>query len=1150
MKRNRISAVAQVLALAGTLNSCCLLVADVGGSVIGWGDNTWGQTVVPEVARDGVVALAAGPGHVLALKSDGSLWGWGDDRFGQLQIPAGAALDVISMAAGGAHSLAVTRDRRVLAWGSNASGQTDIPPIAKWGDTFAVAAGSDHSLLIRADGYVLGWGDNSAGQTTIPYGAYSKVVTVAASGKHNLALRSDGTVVAWGGSPELGQIPLRAQSLAVAVAAGPDCNVVLRSNGEVVVWGNPALSGTNVPAGVKRGVVAIAAGERQIFALKPDGSVVSWGANESGQIPAPLVPEHGVRSLASAGAYGLAIVTNLVPPPPPPLLPAVLLGQSGDRTNGVRTVASFSVRATGKNLRYRWTKDGVEIPEANGSTLNCGPLRDRDAGLYTAFIENDAGTVTSEPMRLTVFPGERDGLQGAVAQWGAGWWGAGVPSWLSAPVPSEVLQGVVSVAAGWDFNMALCADGRVVSWAPNGVGASPLKLPPEAVTDVTAISVYASRGLSLKADGTVIRWRDPREPPMLPPGPGLKGPAVALACENVVLLRNGVVTWTDDLGEDYVLPEAARSDVIAISASRSFFMALRADGRVVCWKDGSGNEYPSPAAIQGHVVRIAAGNYFGAALLDNGSVATWGDDNRFGQLNVPPAATSGVTELWARCDSIFVRRSDGSLLAWGADLYGELRVPQIVRDQIRFVSPGQYATVSLVEIVPPSVLKGPDPQEVIAGTGLSFVAEIQGYPLGCQWFLNGVPVAGATNATLSIPSASAAEFGDYTVVVTNRIGSATNAVPASLKVRPGRSSLLLSNRDGTVFFPVPAEAQNDVAGFASGLSHRVVLNRSGHLFAWGGSNEFGQLSIPAGAEAGGLKIAAGANHTLVLGTNGAVVAWGDNRKGQCDVPPLARSGIRSIAAAGDSSYAVTEAGDVVAWGDPGSGGGGIPPSGVSDVNHLVAIPGRVVAVRNDGTALAWSGSTGGFVAVPKELQGTLRSVALTSAYCYALLLDGSVVGWEWGKLNLLTPAEFHPGPESGRLNVASLSAADGVGGVDTVFAVRNDGGVAFWNYYGIYPGSLPANPDAVIRSAIVGTTVVGLITETPESLETKRLPAALQVSWSSLFGTAQLQSSASLDSAGDWSDVKTPLKDIGGRRQAVVPLDAEDSIRWFRLNLP
>ena len=43
------------------------------GAVVAWGSNGFGQTTVPVAAQSGVVAIAAGNQHTVALKNDGSV---------------------------------------------------------------------------------------------------------------------------------------------------------------------------------------------------------------------------------------------------------------------------------------------------------------------------------------------------------------------------------------------------------------------------------------------------------------------------------------------------------------------------------------------------------------------------------------------------------------------------------------------------------------------------------------------------------------------------------------------------------------------------------------------------------------------------------------------------------------------------------------------------------------------------------------------------------------------------------------------------------------------------------------------------------------------------------------------------------------------
>ncbi len=60
-----------------------------------------------------------------------------------------------------------------------------------------------------------------------------------------------------------------------------------------------------------------------------------------------------------------------------------------------------------------------------------------------------------------------------------------------------------------------------------------------------------------------------------------------------------------------------------------------------------------------------------------------------------------------------------------------------------------------------------------------------GYPIAIyQWYRNGSPIPGATDATYAIPSASSADAGDYTVVVANTAGSVTSATATVVVAAP------------------------------------------------------------------------------------------------------------------------------------------------------------------------------------------------------------------------------------------------------------------------------------------------------------------------------------------------------------------------------
>jgi len=261
-KAKRLDWTGSALRRAGMKENTITRTLTQGGNVVAWGDNEKGQTTVP-AGLSGVVAIAAGGSHTVALKSDGTLVAWGRNSDGQTTVPAGLS-GVVAIAAGGAHTVALKSDGTVVAWGGNDRGQTTVP--AGLSGVVAIAAGGAHTVALKSDGTVVAWGGNDRGQATVPAGL-SGVVAIAAGDGHTVALKSDGTVVAEGKNIS-GQATVPAGlSGVVAIAAGGLHTVALKSDGTVVAWGGS--SATVMPAGLS-GVVAIAAGANHTVALKLD----------------------------------------------------------------------------------------------------------------------------------------------------------------------------------------------------------------------------------------------------------------------------------------------------------------------------------------------------------------------------------------------------------------------------------------------------------------------------------------------------------------------------------------------------------------------------------------------------------------------------------------------------------------------------------------------------------------------------------------------------------------------------------------------------------------------------------------------------------------------------------------------------------------
>jgi hypothetical protein len=179
-----------------------------------------GSVVAVPGNLNNVVAIAAGGGHMLALKADGTVVGWGRNASGQATgVPtsgsatgqvmiAGQPLSsVVAIAAGLNHSLALRSDGTVVGWGTNSSGQaTGVPsdnsasgPVTIGGQALssvtAIGSGptANHSLAIKRNGTVVAWGDDTYGQTDVASDLVGPLVGCASSYASFVVVNPNGT---------------------------------------------------------------------------------------------------------------------------------------------------------------------------------------------------------------------------------------------------------------------------------------------------------------------------------------------------------------------------------------------------------------------------------------------------------------------------------------------------------------------------------------------------------------------------------------------------------------------------------------------------------------------------------------------------------------------------------------------------------------------------------------------------------------------------------------------------------------------------------------------------------------------------------------------------------------------------------------------
>jgi hypothetical protein len=363
--------------LSAVLASECLAgICQAGGTVSGWGDNTLLQSDVP-VGLAGVIAVAAGPSHSVALRSDGTVITWGAS---ELPVPVGLS-NAIAIAAGSNYTVALQSDGTVQTWGSGIS----APP--SLGSVLAIAAGVSHALALQKDGTLVSWG----GQSSTPASA-TNVTAIAAGNGQSLALRNDGTVVAWG-DDNFGKAEVPAGlTNVVSVAASADHCLALRRDGTVVCWGRNDSGQSSAPSGLAN-VVAIAAGSQHSLALKADGTLVAWGGDAAGQVSS-TPSGSGYVGIAAGGDHNLAIIGDGSP---------VIVRQPASQTVDHLLTATLSVTALGTApLSYQWQHAGTLVVGATNSVLVVPSVQPYNGGSYTVLVSNRVGTVTSDPAILTI----------------------------------------------------------------------------------------------------------------------------------------------------------------------------------------------------------------------------------------------------------------------------------------------------------------------------------------------------------------------------------------------------------------------------------------------------------------------------------------------------------------------------------------------------------------------------------------------------------------------------------------------------------------------------------------------------------------------------------------------------------------------------
>jgi alpha-tubulin suppressor-like RCC1 family protein len=643
----------------------------------------------------GVVSVATGRDHALALKADGTVWAWGYG-FGSLDLGNGYIVstvalnpvqvlgldNVVSVAAGSRCSYAVRGDGSVWSWGSNDSGQLGdgttqdrTAPVRVVGpgaagylaDIVSVSAGDTaaHVVAVSRNGSAWSWGSNSRGQLgdgttqnrTTPVqvvgpgggGILNGAAAATVAEEHSFVLKGDGTVWGWGGG--------------TSQPVGFQYPVGLLGDGSTADRTWPVQVKGPGGEGVLTGVSSLSTSKGCTMVSRVDGTVLAWGPEvryvitqfpdpyEIGRVyPAPVPGPGGTGELGGA----VAVSTS----------------SSGN----------FAVRTDGTVWGWGYNPYGV----IGDGTADLMPYATAGAGTWSS-----------------VSPGNGD--TAAVKADGTAWqWGNQVLSYLWAwaptngpaaavPIPAVdnagFLTGISSISRGGNHHLFLKTDGSVLSWGWDymsnnqgalGDGTTLISQWPVAVlgpggtghlTGISSVAAGAGCSLALGTDGRVWGWGN-----------------------------NGYGTVGDNSWEDRLSPVPVAGpggvgfleNVVCLSMRHTTAAAVKADGTVWGWGanwtggvgDGTADHRCSPVQVVGpggigvldNIVRVAVGGET-LALAKDGTVWTWGD----GQYTPVQKKGPGGIGVLDRVVAVaagnrfsLALRSDGTVWAWGENKKGQL----------------------------------------------------------------------------------------------------------------------------------------------------------------------------------------------------------------------------------------------------------------------------------------------------------------------------------------------------------------------------------------------------------------------------------------------------------------------------------------------
>jgi hypothetical protein len=447
--------------------------------------------------------------------------------------------------------------------------------------------------------------------------------------------------------------------------------------------------------------------------------------------------------------------------------------QPASQTRYLGGSAQFNVVAAGGQLTYQWLKNGTAIGNATTNPLALVGLVSGDAADYRVVVTNSAGSVTSAIAHLTV-------------------------SALPAGYPGAVMGD--SPVAYWRLDESSGSAMIDLYNLNNGIYSG-------AVTQATTGLIFGgadasatfNSGVTINGTATV--------------------PFNASLNPNTFTVEFWANPLTTTVGGQYVV---ALQDRAAPGSPRRGYAVQFDNITSYSWDFTIGTNATLFTSISSPPPRVKAGNlYHVVASYDGTTARLYVNGSLVNSLatTYQPATTPVDLTIASRNGNNFTRAVLDDVA-----LYNYALSPAQVATHYSLGRSGTLAATIVSNPVPASIKN-------VVGAPQSFTALVSGQsPLALQWLKDGNPIAGATGATLRIPSLQLSDAGSYTLKASNAVAGAVTSSPAVLTVS---SQPFLVHRwsfdDGT---DSVSGSNATLFGSASFSGGQLVLLDGGHLASY------------------------------------------------------------------------------------------------------------------------------------------------------------------------------------------------------------------------------------------------------------------------------------------------------------------------------